>query len=98
MVKRNMRPPTTKGTLVTLHDGTVVQAVFAQRNVNGVAICRGCVGHNKDHGVRVPHECDQIKGQCGAEGHNLNDAQFIFIPNTPQAMAEYVLALLGEQQ
>jgi len=80
-----MRPPTTKGTLVTLHDGRVVQAVPAMKTPGERPSCKCCVG--------LEHtRCGALVGMCGEAGD-----QFVFIDNTPEAMADYVLALLGEQ-
>ena len=91
-----MRPPTTKGTLVTLHDGRVVQAVPATWKAR--PSCKGCVAYgSKADNVSV--KCNALNNLCGS--NNLEpkrDDQFIFIDNTPEAFAKYVLQLLGESE
>ena len=84
-----MRQPTTKGTLVTLHDGRVVQAVPATQTPGERPSCKCCVGL-----LKYP-ACRALSGMCGEA--SAAGAHFVFIDNTPEAMADYVLALLGEQ-
>ena len=86
-----MRPPTTKGTLVTLHDGRVVQAVPATWLEGAYPSCLMCVMHLNTAG------CSALKDLCGSNNMQpARDDQFIFIDNTPEAMAAYVCELLGE--
>ena len=84
-VNRDMRQPTTKGTLVTLHDGRVVQAVPAMQTPGERPSCKCCVG-------LANARCGALMDMCGGQAPD----QFVFIDNTPEAMAEYVVALLGE--
>jgi hypothetical protein len=83
-----MREPIKRHSVVTLHDGREVQAVESTWSPAGFPLCHGCIAHGVD---AITADCDALQSLCGSQiGQPTREDQFIFIPNTPEAFADYV--------
>lgn len=76
------------GAHVTLFDGTIVQAAPPWRDNYGTYICKGCVAY------RDTTLCRELQSMCGSE-YMPDGAQWVFLPDTPEALAEHVANLIS---